>query len=105
MLIGASSKWAIRRVVDWAEGWLPIVMGPEFDDRLAELDQLCEEKGRDRAEISVTAITFAQTPDDLHVLAEKGVDRVLLGLPTESESKVLEVLDGHAKLVEAIASV
>jgi probable F420-dependent oxidoreductase len=103
VLIGAHSKWAIPRVVDWAEGWLPIVMGPEFDDRLAELDRLCEEKGRDRAEINVTAISFAQTPDDLYALAKKGVDRVLLGVPTESEKKVFEVLDGHAKLVEAVA--
>jgi hypothetical protein len=79
-------------------------MGPEFDDRLAELDRLCEEKGRDRAEINVTAISFAQTPDDLYALAKKGVDRVLLGVPTESEKTVLEVLDGHAKLVEAVAS-
>ena len=62
VLIGAHSKWAIPRVVDWAEGWLPIVMGPEFDERLAELDRLCEERGRDRAEINVTAIRFAQRP-------------------------------------------
>jgi hypothetical protein len=61
-------------------------------------------EGPDRSEISVTAITFAQSPDELHALAKKGVDRALLGVPTESESKVLEVLDGHAKLVEAAAS-
>jgi len=97
--IGASSKWAIERIVEYAEGWLPIAM-PGWEARLEQLNALCEEKGRDRAGISVSLFTAVESRDTLETLKEKGVDRVILSLPTSSQDESLKVLDGYAAVVE-----
>jgi hypothetical protein len=38
--------------------------------------------------------------DTLETLKEKGVDRVILSLPTSSQDESLKVLDGYAAVVE-----
>lgn len=97
--IGAASRWAIERVVEYADGWLPVPV-PEFDQRLAELDALCRERGRDRRSIDVSLITAVGSADQLAELAGKGVSRVILSLPTLPESEALAVLDGYLPIVE-----
>lgn len=97
--IGAASRWAIERVVEYADGWLPVPV-PEFDQRLAELDALCRERGRDRRSIDVSLITAVGSADQLAELAGKGVSRVILSLPTLPESEALGVLDGYLPIVE-----
>ncbi len=72
--IGASSTWAIERIVDYADGWYPIPI-PEFDERLALLNRLCEERGRDRSEIDVCVLAAIENPDELAEWKEKGVNR------------------------------
>jgi probable F420-dependent oxidoreductase len=97
--IGANSRWAIERVVEYADGWLPVPTA-DFDQRLAELDALCHERGRDRGSIDVSLITAISGPDHLAHLADKGVSRVILSLPTLPESEALAVLDGYQPIVE-----
>lgn len=97
--IGASSKWAIERVVEYADGWLPVAM-PGWEQRLAELDVRCQEQGRDRGEITVSLFTAVEGRDALAELAEQGVDRVILSLPTDSESQSLKTLDDLAAVAE-----
>ncbi len=99
VLIGASSKWAIERIVEYADGWLPI-LAPDFDERLAQLNQLCEEQGRDPAEIEITVFGNAENPEVLAELAEKGVNRLVLGLPTVGEDQALKVMDGYTQTLE-----
>jgi len=99
ILIGASSKWAIERIVEYADGWLPI-LAPDFDERLAQLNQLCEEQGRDPAEIEITVFGNAENPEVLAELAEKGVNRLVLGLPTVGEDEALNVMDGYTQTLE-----
>lgn len=99
ILIGASSKWAIERVVAFADGWLPVMM-PDFDARLAQLDALCEQKGRPRSEIDVSVFAAPSDQQVLAGLAQKGVNRVIALLPTLNESASLAWLDAQAPLVE-----
>jgi probable F420-dependent oxidoreductase len=99
ILIGAASKWAIERVVEFGDGWLPTPV-PEFEERLAQLDALCAERGRDRREIDVTLFTAVDGPGQLAELAAKGVNRVVLGLPTVPEAEALKVLDGYLPVLE-----
>ena len=98
ILIGASSKWAVARIVEYADGWLPI-MTPEFDERLAQINALCDERGRDRSEIDTSVfgmIADKATLEDLHA---KGVNRVILSLPTVAEDEALGVMDGYAEIL------
>ena len=99
VLIGASSKWAVERIVDYAEGWLPIVT-PDFDERLAQLNALCEERGRNRAEIDVSVFAPVQDKANLEELQGKGINRVILSLPTVAEDEALTTLDGYAEILE-----
>lgn len=96
--IGASSRFAIERIVDFADGWLPIRM-PDFEDRLAQLNALCAERGRDRREIDVSVLTAVSSPDELEALARVGVNRVILSLPTLPVDGALKVLDDYAPVV------
>ena len=98
ILIGADSKWTLPRVVEYADGWLPII-SDGLEERLQELDRLCKEKGRDRSSISVTAFGAVASRSELEPYEELGIDRIVLGLPTESESSVLKILDAHAKVL------
>jgi probable F420-dependent oxidoreductase len=96
--IGATSTWAMQRIVDYADGWLPVAV-PEFDERLTLLKRLCAEADRDFAEIDVSLLTMISSPDDLAELTAKGVNRVILSLPTTPESEALKVLDQYAEIV------
>ncbi len=98
ILIGASSKWAIERIVEYADGWLPVLV-PEFDERLAQLHRLCEEHDRDPASIDVTVFAPPEkaTIEQLH---GKGVNRVVFGLETQPEAESLGWLDNQVEIVE-----
>jgi probable F420-dependent oxidoreductase len=97
--IGASSTWAMERIVEYGDGWLPVPV-PEFDERLALLNRLCEERGRDRSEIDVCLMTVVDSAETLAGIRDKGVNRVILSLPTVSEDEALRVLDGYANVVQ-----
>ena len=97
--IGASSTWAMERIVEYGDGWLPVPV-PEFDERLALLNRLCEERGRDRSEIDVCLMTVVDSADTLAGIRDKGVNRAILSLPTLGEDEALRVLDGYANVVE-----
>lgn len=96
--IGAQSPWAIRRVVEYGEGWYPIVV-PNFAQQMQQLNDECEKAGRNRDEIDVAALTFPADKSALEDLAELGVDRVIIGLPTLNEADTLRFLDDSAKIV------
>jgi len=96
--IGASSRWAVERVVDYANGWLP-VPAPDFPERLAQLNRLCEERNRDRRSIDVSLMTMVTDADALGRLSEQGVGRVIVSLPTLNEAESLRMLDQLASVV------
>jgi len=101
IMIGASSTWAVERVVDYADGWMPITGACDLEERLALLARLCEQKGRDRKEINVTLFGSPAGQAEIDQLAKLGVDRVLLPLPTEDEGRILERLDRYQSLIAA----
>jgi probable F420-dependent oxidoreductase len=99
ILLGASTRVALRRVVEFADGWMPIAGTCNLERRLAELTELCAERGRDRRTVNVTLFAAPGSRAELDALGELGVDRVVLGLPTAAEGDVLERLDRFAKLL------
>jgi probable F420-dependent oxidoreductase len=99
VFMGASSTWAMDRIAEYADGWLPVLV-PEFDERLALLEERCEARGRSLSEIDVSVMTMVADQDGLVGLAEKGVNRIILSLPTVGADEALGVLDGYAQIVE-----
>lgn len=99
ILIGATSSWALKRIAEYADGWYPIVM-PNFDAQLAELKQHVEARGRSMSEIDISVVHQPADQAALAALSDKGVNRVVLSLPTVGRDEALKVLDAYAPMVE-----
>ena len=98
--IGASSKWAIARVAELGDGWLPIIGSCDLDERMAQLRQLCDEMDRDVSQIDVSAFAAPADKAAMEAVAKQGVHRIITMLPSKPESDVLRILDHQAELVE-----
>ena len=99
ILIGASSKQAIERVAEYADGWMPIMGSCDLPERLAQLEKACAKRGRDARKLDISVFAAPTAPGELDKLAKLGVKRVILPLPTQEESKILAILDRYAPLI------
>ncbi len=103
VFIGATSTWAMDRIAEYAQGWYPVHV-PEFDERLAQLTEACERRGRSIEEIDISLLTMPQSQEQVAELAAKGVNRIVLSVPTADTAESLKVLDGYASVVEWAAT-
>ncbi len=98
ILVGGSSDGALRRVVEIGDEWIP---NPEtrlsqLPGRVAELQRLAAEAGRER--IPVTFYAVKPTEEALERYAEAGVDRGVFYLPSADRETVEPLLDSFAEL-------
>jgi len=104
VLLGGHGPRALRRVVEYCDGWLPIsVRAGDLAAGIAELRRLAREKGRDPGTISVTVYGAPMDADTLRQLAGFGVERAIFALPSAEANVVLPLLDRGAALVQALA--
>ncbi len=95
ILVGAGSRWARQRVVDWGDGWMPNYTKPEFIAKgMADLRARAEAAGRDPDTLSVTV--FGAPLDSLDTYRDMGVDRCILGLPYAGDDEVMARLDAYS---------
>jgi probable F420-dependent oxidoreductase len=99
VLIGATSPWALKRIAEYADGWYPI-MTPDFDAQLKQLQAHVAQRGRSMAQIDITVLTQPESKAALEALSDKGVNRVVLSLPTSARDEALKVLDAYAPVIE-----
>lgn len=80
IVVGGNSDAALRRVAAWGDGWYGFNVDgvPAVRDRLATLDRLCAEAGRDRRGLRLSVALLEPRPDDVGALAELGVDELVL---------------------------
>ena len=97
--IGATSTWAMDRIAEYAQGWYPVQV-PEFDERLAQLTEACAARGRSIDDIDITLLTMITEKAQLEAWAAKGVNRIVLSLPTADRDASLKVLDEYAGIVD-----
>ena len=99
VLLGGAAPNLFRRIVGWADGWLPAGASVEqVKAGRATMDELAEAAGRDPASFQVTVFNVAAERDLLQQYAEAGADRVILSLPNAREAGALDEVD---KLAEA----
>jgi probable F420-dependent oxidoreductase len=104
VLLGGHGPRALRRVVEYCDGWLPIsVRAGDLAAGIAELRRLAREKGRDPGTISVTVYGAPMDADTLRHLGGLGVERAIFALPSAEANVVLPLLDRGAALVQALA--
>ena len=100
IILGGESKYTLRRVVEFCDGWFPRLRG--FQDpkaRMAEFRQIADEASRDFSTLSTTLFGAAPDSDCLNVCEEAGVDCVLFQLKSEGREVLLPRLDELAKFI------
>ena len=98
VLLGGAAPNLFRRIVGWADGWLPAGASVEqVKAGRATLDELAEAAGRDPASFQVTVFNVPAERDTLQQYAEAGADRVILSLPNAREAGALDEVDRLAE--------
>jgi probable F420-dependent oxidoreductase len=102
ILLGGETKYTLRRVVEFCDGWFP--RGRDhFDDPAAEMARLksfADEAGRDVKTISTTL--FGGRPEQPYVekCRAAGLDRVLFALPPDSRDVVMPVIERYTAFLQ-----
>jgi probable F420-dependent oxidoreductase len=80
VVLGGNSDAALRRVAAWGDGWYGFNLGGVGDvaERIDFLHRLCDETGRDRAELRVAVALRDLSVDDVRPLADLGVDELVV---------------------------
>jgi probable F420-dependent oxidoreductase len=80
IVVGGNSDPALRRVVAWGDGWYGFNVDgvAAVRDRVAKLEELCAESGRDRAELRLAVALVNPQVGDFGALADLGVDELVL---------------------------
>ena len=98
VLLGGAAPNLFRRIVGWADGWLPAGASVEqVKAGRATLDELADAAGRDPASFQVTVFNVPAERDTLQQYAEAGADRVILSLPNAREAGALDEVDRLAE--------
>ena len=96
--IGATTRWARQRVVDWADGWMPNRTAPEgIVEGIADLRRRAQEAGRDPD--SIPTSVFGADPDALGAYERAGAECCIFRLQTATADVVVPELDRLAGLV------
>jgi probable F420-dependent oxidoreductase len=102
ILLGGHGPRALRRVVDYCDGWMPIsVRGGDIPAGIEELRRLAREKGRDPRTISVSVYGAPMERDALARFHDAGVERAIFALPSAEADTVMPLLDRGAELRKA----
>ena len=100
---GAWAKRVFRRMVQWADGWIPVVSDPELiADGRKQIEDFCAEYGRDPTEIRITVLGGDgqyRTPEQYQALEDAGAEQLTIWLQSRATSDIQKELDALAKAV------
>ena len=104
LVIGGVSQPAIRRTVQYGDGWY--VIGKDVDEyrtNMRALAEECDRQGRDRSELEITAYWnyYEEGIDSLAVYEDLGVHRLLVNMHALREKDVQVALERFADQVIA----
>jgi len=97
ILIGAGSRWARQRVVDWDAQWLPNRTRPDFIERgILDIRKRASAAGKDPESFPTTV--FGPIEGALGAYEQMGVERCIFNLPSAPAGEVLPELDRLAAM-------
>jgi len=100
ILMGGDGPTTFDRVVELADGWMPIVRpGRRPLDRIPELRARLERAGRDPRAVPVSMFFAPPKKPALDAFQAAGVARAIFGLPSGPRDTVLPLLDSYAALI------
>jgi len=105
IFMGGSDKNVFKRVVEWGNGWMPVLSPVEEIKRgRATLNELAEKAGRDPRSIEVLAFGLPgkfRTREEVRDLEKAGVDQVTIWLTQSEGSGAVAELEELARQVLA----
>jgi probable F420-dependent oxidoreductase len=80
VVIGGNSDAALRRVAAWGDGWYAFNLDgvDTARERVARLEQLCANEGRNRDELRLAVALVSPQVGDVRALDDLGVDELVL---------------------------
>lgn len=80
IVVGGNSDTALSRVASWGDGWYGFNVDgvDEVAERVAFLQERCDETGRDRHELRLAVALRDLKPGDAPLLASLGIDELVL---------------------------
>ena len=101
VIIGGDGATTFDRVVEYGDGWLPI-MRPNQNPvpRIPLLHERLKKAGRDPNSAPVSIFFAPPKREALAALEAAGVERAIFGLPSEGREAVLPRLDAYAAVMK-----
>jgi probable F420-dependent oxidoreductase len=100
VIVGGDGARTFDRVVEFGDGWMPIMRGNQNPaERIPELRARLEKAGRDPGSVPVSIFFAPPKKAALDALEKAGVERAIFGLPSEPRDAVLPRLDAYAAAV------
>ena len=83
VVFGGNSDAALKRVARMGDGWYGFNLSgvDEVRERMARLDELCREAGRERDRLHIAVALQSPQPEDLAALSQTGVTELVLVEP------------------------
>jgi len=104
ILLGTLSSKGLDRVARYCDGWIPVGIRPkDLPAAMKDLNERAVRVGRKASDVPVSIFGAPSKEDTLKQFQDAGVDRVVVGLPSDNKAKVLSLLDQFAPLVQKCA--
>ena len=101
ILVGGYGPHTLNRVVEYGDGWLPLMPPPVLSQQIPELNRLAEKAGREP--IPVTAYGVPGDKEVVEKYLEVGVERCVFWLASEPPEQTLPTLDRLAEIAKSFA--
>jgi probable F420-dependent oxidoreductase len=109
ILLGVQSRYGYARIVEYADGWMPILVPGVFEvgDSLERLRDAAVRAGRAYESITLSCYAFnpfgGSPPDDfLRDLIARGFTRIVLRLPSVERDDGMRILDEYARVARKL---
>ena len=103
VIMGGDGPRTFDRVVEFADGWMPIGARMRRDvplaDRIADLRRRLQDAGRDPDAVPVSIFFARPDRDAVDEFEKAGVQRVIFALPAAERETVLPLIDQYASLI------
>lgn len=100
--VGGGFPGAVRRAIDYGDGWMPIWGRDQILERLPEVRALVRAAGRDPDAFEISIFGAPARLEVLQQARDAGVRRVILALPPAAGAEVERRLEGYAELMAAL---
>jgi probable F420-dependent oxidoreductase len=103
IIIGGTGPHTLKRVAEYADGWMPIAFTLSFDDlaaRIAEVTSMAAARGKPKPEITVFGVPVDKK--GIEQFAAAGVDRAVWGLESAPAETVIPQIKLYGEALKAL---